>query len=398
MPPDRFASTPLGRVLFDDRFIVIACSAIVAIAAIIKYVLHPVAWDGTHHASYNNFIIFRNSFLNLVQHRDLYGWHLEQQWDLYKYSPSFAVLMAPFAFLPVPVGLVLWSLLNTVPLIVAIRMLPLDATASRSIVYVVLVELVTSIQSAQSNGLVAALFLLSFVMLERRRLDLAALFAVLNVSIKLLGLAGFLLFLFYPRKWKAALWALAWLVLVAALPLLFVTPGELSAILVKWFQLLHEDTARANPMSVYGWLAVWFHFVPPRALVLAAGVVLLCLPLARVNLYAERSFRLLVLASLLIWVVIFNHKAESPTFIVAMCGVAIWFFASPPSLANRILLLIAFVFVSLSPTDIFPAIARHQVFGPYGVKAVPCIAIWFVLTARLLFGFRRPAPPVSPEP
>jgi hypothetical protein len=139
-------------------------------------------------------------------------------------------------------------------------------------VYVVLIELVTSVQSAQSNGLVAALFLLTFAMLERRQVALASLFTALNVAIKVFGGAGLLLFVMYPRKARSAAWTVAWLALLAALPLVLVGPSELAAIYRAWFALLRQDTVRANTVSFYGWLDAWFRVSPPREIVLGASV------------------------------------------------------------------------------------------------------------------------------
>jgi hypothetical protein len=43
---------------------------------------------------------------------------------------------------------------------------------------------------------------------------------------------------------------------------------------------------------------------------------------------------------------------------------------------NLTLLFIAFIFTSLSPTDIFPRFIKDQFFLPYLIKVVPCILIW----------------------
>jgi hypothetical protein len=55
---------------------------------------------------------------------------------------------------------------------------------------------------------------------------------------------------------------------------------------------------------------------------------------------------------------------------------------------EQALVLSAFVFVSLSPTDICPRFLREQLMQPYVVKVVPCILIWVVVTLRL-FGVVR---------
>jgi hypothetical protein len=91
-----------------------------------------------------------------------------------------------------------------------------------------------------------------------------------------------------------------------------------------------------------------------------------------------------MLASLLIWVVIFNHKAESPTFIIAMCGVSLWFFSVPFRWDNLVLFVMAFVFTSLSPTDIFPKYKRESFVIPYVLKAFPCILIWIKIQYEMM--------------
>lgn len=41
---------------------------------------------------YNNYVIFKMSFPHLVNNEDLYIVQPEEHWDLYKYTPTFAVL------------------------------------------------------------------------------------------------------------------------------------------------------------------------------------------------------------------------------------------------------------------------------------------------------------------
>ena len=77
--------------------------------------------------------------------------------------------------------------------------------------------------------------------------------------------------------------------------------------------------------------------------------------------------------------------AESPTFIIAMAGVVIWFYAQKPSTINIVLLILCIVFTCLSPTDIFPPYVRKEIFQPYVAKAVPCILIWVKIIYDLLF-------------
>jgi hypothetical protein len=70
-------------------------------------------------------MLFLNSrFFHLIQHKNLYHWYEPEQWDLFKYSPSFALLFGVFAYLPDPVGLLIWNILNVGCLIVALVQVP----------------------------------------------------------------------------------------------------------------------------------------------------------------------------------------------------------------------------------------------------------------------------------
>jgi hypothetical protein len=161
--------------------------------------------------------------------------------------------------------------------------------------------------------------------------------------------------------------------------------SQLKFLYISWGQLLAMDHSASFGLSVDGWLKSWFSININKTVITLTGAALFCLPLLRIKEYANYSFRLLMLCSVLLWVVIFNHKAESPTFIIAMSGASIWFFSQPLKTENLILFLFAFVFTSLSTTDIFPLSMRRDLFIPYAVKAVPCILIWFKVLYDQLF-------------
>ena len=77
-----------------------------------------------NYTHYNNFLIFRQSFFHLIQHKDLYSAYSNEYYDLYKYTHTFALLMFPFAYLPNLAGLILWNILNAVILFYAFRKFP----------------------------------------------------------------------------------------------------------------------------------------------------------------------------------------------------------------------------------------------------------------------------------
>ena len=77
--------------------------------------------------------------------------------------------------------------------------------------------------------------------------------------------------------------------------------------------------------------------------------------------------------------------AESATFIIAISGVAIWFFTKKEKhIIDKILLTLVILFTLLSPSDIYPEFIRNEYFIPYTVKVIPCILVWIKINFELL--------------
>jgi hypothetical protein len=135
---------------------------------------------------------------------------------------------------------------------------------------------------------------------------------------------------------------------------------------------------------VMGLLDSWLHLAVSKNLVLLAGILLFCIPLIHIRRYKDYQFRLLMLASVLLWIVIFNHKAESPTFIIAMSGVGIWYFSQTRNTLNLILLILTFILTTLTVSDLVPSTVKEQFVIPYGIKAVMSIVVWSKLVFDLI--------------
>ena len=341
-------------------------------------------FDGLRFTDYNNYVIFRQAHHHLLQHKDLYILYPTEQWDLYKYSPAFALLFAPLAYLPDLPGLMLWNLINALAFYFAVWKLPLKRRARSFILLFSLLELFGSLQNFQSNGLLAALLIAAVNAFEKKKLAWAALAIAGATFIKVYGAIGFAFLLFYPGKARFISWSALWMLLFAALPLVATSPDGLLAQYASWGRMLRADTATSYGLSVMGWLHTWFGIGKGAELpVLIFGVLCFCAPLLRMPLWKDPHFRLRFLAQTLLWMVVFNPKAESPTYNIAVTGAALWYAAGPRSAWRTALLLCVFVFTCLSPTDIFPGVAK-EFFGSYAVKAVPCIAVWAACVWDLL--------------
>jgi hypothetical protein len=290
-----------------------------------------------------------------------------------------------FASLPTWLGLGLWNLLNSLVVFFAVKMLPgISGRCKSFFLWFILLENITAAQSTQSNALLAGLLMFAYLFMERRKVLLATLFIVISIYIKPFGILGFSLFFLYPDKVKFGLYSVFWTLLFFALPLLFVSFEQLRFLYTSWSKVLAYDHLTGYGLSVIGWLSTWFKFDPPKNLVVGAGAVLFLIPFVKYKMFDTFHFRALIISSILIWVVIFNHKAESPTFIIAVCGVALWYFAKPRKMGDMILLLSVLVFTVLSPTEIFPRYVRQHFVNPYMLKAVPCIFVWFRIIWELV--------------
>lgn len=330
----------------------------------------------------NNFLIFRASWDHLVHGQNLYAPGTGYQ-DLFKYSPSFAFLFAPFAVLPLGLAHFLWTALNAGLLYVAIGRLlsPRQALVVRAIVFF---DMLGSLQNAQSNALVTALIVLAFTELARRRQLLAAISVAVATAVKIFPIAAGLFLVFHPRRARfAGLCVLAGAA-VALGPWLVAPAGTLAAQYHWWHGIASHD-APDRMFSIMQQVHLWLHVDWPNWPQQLAGVAILTLPLAaRRDRLADPLFQRLFLASLLIFCVLFNHQAESPTFVLALCGVGIWFVSTPGSATDRSLLAFVLLGTTAVNSSLMPRTLRREFFDPYYFKTIPIFAVWIALQLLLL--------------
>jgi len=326
-----------------------------------------------------NYMTFSMSFWNMFRGINPYYQVLE-----YKYSPAFCLLMGPMAVLPDWLGAVIWNGLNTLILYFGIKRLKIENSKKTFILWFIIFEYLTSIQNLQSNVLVTGLILLAFSFFENEKTFWASLVVVLLFFIKIFGAGVGLIFLFYPKKTKFLLYSVFWTLVLIFAPLLLVPWDFFITLYRSWWAVMSTDFSASMGVSLMAVINMLINI--PKAYIQVAGLILLTTPII-INLrkypslgkFSSYTYRLLFCSSILIWMIIFNHKAESPTYIIAVTGVATWYVLSD-SLAkitplNKILIILVFVFTTLSPTELFPKIIFR--FVDYNiVKALPCILVW----------------------
>lgn len=330
---------------------------------------------------YNNYLMFTMPFGWMLEGQTLYEWRMFLFEDLYKYSPTFAFLMGLFYPLPIGVGVALWNLMNTLVFLAGVfKLLKNDSERTkRTILLIVFLEALISAQNIQSNNLILGLMLLGLADLRSEQPFRAALFFSLCIFIKFYGAAVAIFFLFYPNKVKFLASMAFWTLILALLPAVLMPFDRLVSEYQRWIEVAATSKV-GQQVSVMGILESWFGLQVNFEWVAIIGLLLFLLPLLRMKQWHNFDYQRYMLASLLIFIIIFNKSAESPTYVYAVMGVALWFVALRPiQWFDWLLLALVIIFTSLSPSDLFPRNLRSDFLVPYNIKVVPCILVWIRL-------------------
>lgn len=319
------------------------------------FVVIAIAWTLYHALSFwpNNFLIYRTATRNLYAGRDLYVAYPASHFDLYKYSPAFAFLFAPFAYLPILPALIIWTVLSTAAFVRAISKV-IPGRADQAIcLALLLLPYMNPIRGAQTNAIVVSLIILAAVALEREHPARASLAIAGGAAIKLFPLAAAPMALMHPRRLRFAAAGLIAGAALVLLPAAVIGTAGLVAEYHSWFRIESLD-ALDRGYSVMGVAHDWLGVTWPNWVFQLAGAIVLVLPIAlRRDRWNDVAFRRKLLGSVLMFVVLFNHQAEYESYLIAATGWVIWVFWSRRLPARWILTALAMI--ALHPFPYFLA-------------------------------------------
>ena len=346
-----------------------------------------------------NFQIFRSASDHLRGGLDLYAPYPALTQDLYKYSPTFALLFTPWASLPFALAHLAWMLFCALSLWYALTALYPDRRGAIAWL-IVSGSLVLDLQRSQTNALVAATMIGAFVASDRHQSGRAALLIGLGTAVKLFPAIAVIGIVWQPSRRRAVMVGVLVALLLVVLPLLVTTPELLWRQYASWLAIERLDAQSgaaqcvgcvdrdASGAALYGGIMYQLRLLfgpmpnlPVQLLGLAAVVV--CV-LARRAAWNDGRFRRLVLAALLLYAVVFNHQAESPSFVIAVCGMAIWYLERGSGRWQLPLLVVAAGIATFGAGDLVPRALRMAVMLPYRVRTVPCFLMWIVVLSELL--------------
>ena len=209
----------------------------------------------------NDFKVTYRAASRVLNGEDLYNW--EDGHYVYKYSPFFALLVAPFGLIPFSYARFLWMALMCASLFGTVRMGKYLVMGHRSpprffyFLSLLLIAkfLLREIELGQTDFLQLLLILSLFVFLEKGNEFLGGLFLALSVIIKLTPLIV-VPYLIYKKRFRTLVWSFVFIFAFFFFPcLIYGFDGNLS-LLRNWHEFLSLSSPPliANDMnqSIFG--------------------------------------------------------------------------------------------------------------------------------------------------
>ena len=352
------------------------------------------------HGRENNFLIFKQSFWHVVDQLPLYIHYPKEYFDLFLYGPTFSMVIAPFAVPPTWLGMLLWLIALTLFLYIAIRHNVFTTYQQVFIYWFCAHEMLNGIQMQQFNIAIAAIILLTFCLIEKEKDFWAAFFLVLGTFVKIYGIVGLAFFLFSKHKGKFIGSIILWSVILFVAPMIISSPQYIVHQYGEWANILLYKNAdnmfsHGTNISLLGVVRKISGCATYSDLwLIVPGFIAFAAPYLRFRQYANEAFRQTLLASVLMFTILFSTGSENSTYIIAVVGVAIWYTAAPwkRSKWDVALMVYVFFFCTMAHSDLMPRFIREEYMKPYGLKALPVIFVWLKLCYEIMIKDYQPIP------
>ena len=318
--------------------------------------------------------------------------------DVFKYSPVFAWLYSPLAWLPSAAQALMWSALNVLVFWTGVSMwFVFDRADPSSYVGFALtsLELDGSLRYQQVNPLLLGLTLVALAVYRNRRPGLGAALLSFAANLKLLPalFLGLLAWPFEKKYWTSSVLTMVGLLL---LPTLYLGWSANLNFHMQWAGLIHQDLGAQGLLDIqtvltkYGW--------PQLGRGLRWGVLVVSL----IQMFRMRTqpkfdpvlFWALGLLSLVVW----SPRTESPTFVL-MAPTYLAFLELRKKFPSRVRVLDGVFFlgaflVSISFNDIWPKAIWNPLSQHYATKALGALVLWSVFCVISVFNLRIEKRPI----
>jgi len=345
--------------------------------------------------SYNNFQIFSYGSLDFWKGLNPYSdWHhlsiLGKPLDLFLYGPLFSILFTPFALLPGWFGVFCWNIFTYSLFFFSIFTLPdqFSFIKKKFIFFFSVLLLFCTLLSVQFNPVVAALFLFSFTLLEKKMGFWAVLLILLSGFIKVYGIFQLAMLLFYPRFWKNALYCILIGIVLILLPLIHIPASELVAYYQSWVVTVMNHSDASRFYSIYRPVCLLGKAIEPYMGLISIGILLVILifTLLKLKLFKE-SFLLRVqfLGIIMSWAILFGLSSERHTYVIAVVGYAMWYLCITPTRLDKVLLWLNFILLAILPVDILcPWVISNFILAKLNMGVIIFSITWGTMVYKTL--------------
>ena len=372
-----------GEIFYDRKIALLLWFALALLGA-------RQALDGI---GFNNYLIFKSVYYHTLHQQNLYLEYPSEYKDVNLYGPFFSLIIAPFAWLPDKAGALAWAMFNALFLFYAFIKLPLQHKWQTLLLFLCCHELMISCASLQINPIIAGCIILGFSYTIKGKDFWALLFIMAATFIKIYGIVGLAFFFFSKNKIQFIFSAIAWSIVLFFAPLLITSFNFLLQSYKDWLPALQAKNAKnilLDPGSIYqnvsalGMLRRIFYIPYLNDLVvLIPAATLFLSQYLHYEYFKDIRFRLYILCSVLLAVVVFSTGSESTTYIIAMPGMCIWYLLQRKTKWMNAFFIFAFVFTTFAYSDIFTPWSRSHLFRPYSLKALMPFIIWIIILLQI---------------
>jgi hypothetical protein len=215
---------------------------------------------------------------------------------------------------------------------------------------------------------------------------------MIGFFVKIYGIVGLSSFLFMKNKIRFLLACVVIFILFLALPMLLSDVHFGLQSYADWYLSLTEKNLSNQVLGTrqdYSIMGIFRRVsgdaTLPTLMFLIPGMGLFALPYLRTKQYQFPAFQMMVLASTLLFLVLFSSGSESPTYIIAVTGVMLWFMMKKnKSTLDIALLIFVIILTCFGFSDLFPKFVKEEYIMKYSLKALPCVLVWLKVTYELM--------------
>jgi len=371
------------RLVHNKKLVIGLWCAVLLIVILKHHVFNTV---------HNNYYIFKYTYIHAVNGENLYWHHPGEYGDKNHYGPLFSLLFAPFAVLPDILGEFFFVGASILFLLWAIYSLPLLEWQKNAMLLICINELLTAGFNIQFNIAIAAIIVTSYVLIIREKEFWAPWPFLVGTFVKFYGIVALAFFFFVKNKPKFILGCIIGSIALFIAPMVLSSPEYVIDMYQEWIKALVAKNSENVSLTSYQDYSIMGFFrrtlgdpAIPNLPFLIGGVILFGLPYLRIKQYQNRAYQLLLVASTLIFPVLFSSSSEGSTYIIVFVGIALWFVIQPAPYQWYHWALLAFVifFASLNSTDVYPK-AFRDLLRLHAFKAVPCTLVWLRIIYEML--------------